>query len=611
MNRTPLVALLFLAGCLDAVDVGSHDGGSNAAVDAGTGIDAGSDGGPASCVVGLNQTCIELSWTPTTLDFGYVQPGLTVTAGVTFTNQAFRVVELSGLTIREGATPSTIYRVTMANIGDLTRLSIPAATRNAQTNAVIPGTATVTLSFRPVVLGPRGAMLSGSSDVPAQPTFNIPLSGTGGGPDIDLESPNTLDFGRIAFFAGNSSATRRVTLRNVGTRPTPPEARANLKLGVMGAPPYWSVIAKNAESSLSEICVGRFDLGNGTCIDDLPSTGPGSYNPAIGLEASATLDIPIRITPANTRVGASGNKEWEITFFSNDPDEPEVRVTVTARPVTLPPCNFTVTPTSLNFGSVTPPFSRDLTFQVCNTAPLAATGDRCLVTNLEMGTGSDAMFSLPVGAPLERELAPQECTTVLTRAWPQRALPATPTTVTGSVTFSISSTQGSQPRVQLTAMLAAAVCTSGVAMSCNDEPVDGGLGGLAGACVSDGCVCNAGFELNPLTRRCRATRPTTSCTVGLNQTCNADPMMSAFATAFCIVSDGMGGCSPETLDGGSAGLCGTVATTAGCTCSGAPPMPQCGGLCPAPAGRTCVATNCGNINCLPPLRCTSLNVCSL
>lgn len=128
-----------------------------------------------------------------------------------------------------------------------------------------------------------------------------------------------------------------------------------------------------------------------TCTDDLPATGAGSYNPAVGMEAlggSATLDIPIRVTPANTRVGASGNKEWEITFFSNDPDEPEVRLTVTARPVTLPPCNFSVRPTSLDFGVVTLPFSKHLTFQVCNLAPAIATGDRCLVTGLDLGPGS-------------------------------------------------------------------------------------------------------------------------------------------------------------------------------------------------------------------------------
>ncbi len=402
-----------------------------------------------------------LSWTPTTLDFGYVQPSLTVTSDVTFSNQSFKAIELSALTTREGANPSNIYKVAVANTGDLTRRTIPAATRNAATNAIVPGTAKVTLSFRPVLLGARQGTFSGSTDARNQASFTVPLRGIGGGPDIDLQPANTLNFGRIAYFSGNTaSATRRVTLRNVGTRPTPPDPRANLKLGAMGAGrPYWTVTAKNAESSLSEICVGRFDAMTNTCANDLPATGPGSYNPAVGIEASgaaATLDIPIRVAPANTTVGASGNKEWEVTFFSNDPDEPEVRLTVTARPVTLPPCRYSVTPLSLNFGVVTPPSTKDLTFQVCNVAPATATADICLVTNLDMGPGSDAMFSLPAGALQERELAPQECMTVQTRAWPQGALPTTPTTVNGSVTFSISDpTPGrSQPVVQLTATLA-------------------------------------------------------------------------------------------------------------------------------------------------------------
>jgi hypothetical protein len=401
-----------------------------------------------------------LSWAPTTLDFGYVQPGLTVPGEVTFSNQSFKAVELTSLATREGANPSNIYRVTGANMGDATRLTVPAATRDMATNAIVPGTAKATLSFRPAVLGPRQGTFTGQTDARNQPSFTVALRGFGGGPDIDVLPANTLNFGRIAYFSGSSaSATRRVTVRNVGTRPTPPDPRANLKLGVMGAGRPWTVTAKNAESSLSEICVGRFDTMTNTCTDDLPTTGPGAYNPAVGLEASgaaASLDIPIRVQPANTNVGASGNKEWEITFFSNDPDEPEVRLTVTARPVTLPPCNYTVTPVSLNFGVVTPPATKDLTFQVCNVAPATATGDICLVTNMDLGAGSDAMFSLPAGSLMERELAPQECMTVQTRAWPQGQLPATPTTVNGTVTFTISDpTPGrSQPSVQLTATLA-------------------------------------------------------------------------------------------------------------------------------------------------------------
>jgi len=184
-----------------------------------------------------------------------------------------------------------------------------------------------------------------------------------------------------------------------------------------------------------------------------------------------------------------------------------------------------------------------------------------------------------------------------------------------------------------------AVCSDRIAPSCNDGPVDGGVRAIAGSCVVGTCACNAGFEVNPATGRCRESGPAAACTVGMDQTCNANLGMSALAgtcvagvcqcstgfalssngkctassTGFCVVSDGMGRCTTEALDGGAAGggLCGSVGISEGCSCAGSPPMPRCGGLCPPTAGRTCVTTNCGSINCVPPLRCTGTNICSL
>lgn len=401
-----------------------------------------------------------LSWMPGTVNFGYVQPGLQVTQDVTFLNQSFRDVTISNLATREGANPSNIYKVTAANMGDLTKLTVPKATRDAMTNNIVPGTSKVTVSFRPTVLGPRQGTLAGTPDIAAQNSVSVSLRGFGGGPDIDVLPAGNLNFGRIAYFSGSSSfATRRVTLRNVGTRPATPDPAANLKLGANGAgKPYWRVTPKNAESSAAEICVGTFNTMTNTCTDDLPLTGMGLYDPAIGIEASgarASLDVPIRITPANTTVNAmTGNKEWEITFFSNDPDEPAVTITVTARPVVLPPCNYSVTPLNLAYGVVTPPNNKDLSFQICNLAPATQTGDICLVTNLDLEAGSDAMFSLPAGAVAEKELAPQECMNVVTRAWPQGMLPANPTNVTGAVAFNVSDPMRPQGRVQVTATLA-------------------------------------------------------------------------------------------------------------------------------------------------------------
>jgi hypothetical protein len=182
-----------------------------------------------------------------------------------------------------------------------------------------------------------------------------------------------------------------------------------------------------------------------------------------------------------------------------------------------------------------------------------------------------------------------------------------------------------------------AVCTDRIAMSCNDDPLDGGVGAVAGFCAVGTCGCNPGFELNPATGRCRASAAPVTCTDGVDQTCSADPAMSALAgtcvaercqcnvgfaltsagtcTAspggYCVVNDGMGRCSTLSLDGGtlSGGLCGSVGIPAGCGCGGSPPMPRCLGGCAPGAGTTCVTTNCGSINCLAPLRCIGTNIC--
>ncbi|MCA2980591.1 MAG: hypothetical protein INH37_20150, partial [Myxococcaceae bacterium] len=401
-----------------------------------------------------------LRFEPAVVDFGYVQPGLSVTREVTFTNLSFSEVTLANLGAREAGVVSPIFRVAAADVGNPARLTVPRAVRNPTTTALEPGTAKVTLAFAPTVLGPRTAELFGNPNVPGQTTITVPLKGFGGGPDIEVLPATGLNFGRVAFFAGSgSSATRRLTVRNVGTQPSNLDPAANLKLGARGAgKPYWRVVPLNAESLATEICVGDFDVTSQRCRDDLPASGQGLYDPAVGIEASVargSLDIPVRVTPANTTVNATtGVKAWAVTLFSNDPDEPEVTVNVTARPVLLPPCRYSFTPSTLGYGVVTPPQSRDRSFQICNEAPASDPTKICLVSGLDLEAGSNPIFSLPAGAVNERELAPQECMSVTARAWPRSQLPPNPTSVTGGVAFNVSDPVQPQARVQLTATLA-------------------------------------------------------------------------------------------------------------------------------------------------------------
>jgi hypothetical protein len=411
-----------------------------------------------------------ISCAPSPVEFGYAPPGTTVEAELTCSSLALRPQRLAMLATRETASPSSalsnIFKVIQTDSSDLTTLTIPAGTRDpAAPNmlGIIPGSVKVKLSFKPLVLGPRQHYLHMTSELQSQMAFSVLLRGVGGGPDIDVRPAPTLNFGRIAYFAGAnpaSFANRKLTVQNVGTRPTPPDPRANLKLGQPDGAggfmkPYWEVTAKPG-SDLSEICVGTFDTASGMCTNDLPAAGAGRYDPVQGLEAgssTAILDIPVRITP-----NGLGTREFEVKIYSNDPDEPVTTINVTANSVMLPPCDVEITPIALQFGIVSPPSIKDLGFNIRNR--LTGPSDVCLISNLELlpetgtPTGMPAVFSLPSGPITELDLMPGETRQVMVRAWPQGQLPPTPAQVVGKVQFNLANPTTPLAQVALSATIA-------------------------------------------------------------------------------------------------------------------------------------------------------------
>lgn len=399
-----------------------------------------------------------LSWSPATVDFGYAPPGTTVEREVTFSNQSLRDVALTMLNIQD-----ITYKVIETDQADLTKVTVPKGSRDTATNTITPGTVKVKMNFKPVVLGPRNSALRGKTDLNSQPDISVPLRGVGGGPDIDVRPVPNLNFGRIAYFPNAnppSYANRKITVQNVGTRPNPADPRANLKLGKVDAngdyvKPYWEVVPKNGAQA-SEICLGVFDTMTNTCTNDLPLVGAGRYDPVQGLEAGTStsiVEIPVRIIP-----NGLGMREFDVKIFSNDPDEPETVVTISANAVTLEPCDVTITPISLAFGIVAPPAVRDLGFSIRNnkTGP----NDMCLVSNLQLRpesgtpTGMPNVFSLPGGELAEIELQPGETRQIMVRAWPQGQLPAQPAQVVGKVGFNLAEPIQPQREVTMTATIA-------------------------------------------------------------------------------------------------------------------------------------------------------------
>lgn len=412
-----------------------------------------------------------ISWTPASLDFGYAPPGLSREGLITFSSLSLSPVTLSQLRATE-STGADVFSVIETDSSDLTKLSIPAATRDAN-DELVAGQATVRVRFAPLVLAPRQGFLSASTDFPSQAQINVPLRGVGGGPDIEVHPSPTLEFGRIAYFPNANPlvhASRIITVQNVGTRPQVADPQANLKLGQPTGPgsygaPYWD-ITPGPGSDRSEICVGVYDTLNQRCSDALPTVGAGAYDPVQGLEAGVAgqLRIPVRVMPHGL-----GERSFTVTFYSNDPDEPQTVITVHALAVDVPPCDLEVSPIALQFGVVAPPAIRDLGFTLRNrkTAP----GEFCLLTGLELlpeagtPTGFPPVFQLPndftsPSQPLnEYELQPGETKQIRVRAWPQGLLPPLPVRVTGAVGFNVADLVDPERQLTLTATIATACLT--------------------------------------------------------------------------------------------------------------------------------------------------------
>ncbi len=352
---------------------------------------------------------------PAVLDFGFIAPGLTKTASLRVRNHGIAPVVLSNLQTRIGASPSTEYRI----VGGATTVTAPAE-----------GTVEIPLSFTPANLGLRNGALVMTTPISTQPVLSCPLRGTGGGPDIDVR-PTSLDFGRVPIFAG-SGVTRKVTLRNLGTRPQPPDASGNLHLQ------RWDVIPKNMASVAADICVGTWSAGQ--CSSSL-----AAYDPAVGIVAISTafLDVPIRVMPSR-----AGNLEWDVIFHSNDPDEPAVTVNVKAVGVSLPPCDYVVTPPALSFGLLASGKSLTLPFQITNIGQ-----NDCLITSLDLDPNTPSIFSLPGGPLTGVDLVAGQSMLVLVKAQPLGLAPTAVQTHMGSLSIYASSPAAPRTQVQLSAQV--------------------------------------------------------------------------------------------------------------------------------------------------------------
>ncbi|MFZ5468850.1 MAG: choice-of-anchor D domain-containing protein [Myxococcota bacterium] len=355
-----------------------------------------------------------LSWTPSSIDYGYISTGTESVKAVTFTN-----LSKVPVTLRNIATQLADFVVVAPPGVDPGTLTIPGGNVPTQ----------LSVACRPSSLGPRQSTVSFDTGLLKQPRGTVALSCYGGGPNITVMPRPTLNFGKVG-----ATVVRKVTVLNSGTKPPNADPNGNLKLGSVGPSgpgelPFVSLVPKNGNTAPGEFSVGI----------------PPTYDPAVGLEAVPgrnVVDLVVTLTPQSY-----GTKEAELTLYSNDPDEPEVTVRLTADFQQLPPCNWAATPAQLNFGLVTPPTYKDLPVTLTNRGQNA--GDICYLSGIEIAAGSDPAYSL-VGGPVDsKELQPGESMQLLVRVWPQVAVPSGLVTLSGFLQFNVSSPTQPQGLVPL------------------------------------------------------------------------------------------------------------------------------------------------------------------
>lgn len=367
--------------------------------------------------IGSNET---LTWSPTSLAYGFVNPGSEAIKEVVFINPASVPVVLTAVT---STNPADFYHAVPAGT-DATRLSIPG-------NSVpFP----MKIACNPSQLGGRTGSVTFLTGLTQTPGGTIALTCTGGGPRIRVAPRPTLAFGRVGFFPGNPNFTvqRKVNVQNVGSRPPMPDPTSNLYLG--------QVAMDGTPGQLP-----LFDLvpATGTAADEFVVALGSPYNPTVGLQAIAGqnfVDLTVTLKPQSI-----GMKSASFTLYSNDVGEPSITVTFTADVQQLPPCTFITSPAQANFGLVTPGTQKDLPITITNTSVTA--GETCYLSGIELGAGSDLAFSIVGGNIVEKELQPQESFQVVVRAAPTGPTPTMLQTLTGQLVFN--STSAARPQASI------------------------------------------------------------------------------------------------------------------------------------------------------------------
>lgn len=321
-------------------------------------------------------TASGLECMPAVVQFGDINPGRIATRTVTCTNVSTGDLTVSG------------WGVSASTPAELTATAFPGTPLLVATGT----TFNVEVHFAPTV-ATLGVTVTGALEVRSESEgrsltpVSIPLEGTGGGPDIAI-LPDHLDFGRVAV---GTSYSKRLLVENAGY--------SDLVVSM--------VTPDGSEAAMFAAAPGAFSLATGTS-----TIVTVTFSPTAEVQAVATL-----------------------LFASNDGSDPVVGVPLSGIGVALPPCDYEIVPSSLNFGVIPVRQTATQSIRVQNNG-----ATDCLMNDVEI-TG-DPELTLANG-PETNIVIPGG----MAKDLPISYAPLAATSHSALVGFYISSASASQPTV--------------------------------------------------------------------------------------------------------------------------------------------------------------------
>lgn len=258
---------------------------------------------------------------PNPVDFGWRAVEATHKQVLTIANQGTRDLELNGIELAPGSSPTISWE------------NFPAAGTRLAPNQVVSFDVTFTPTSDMVqTTGPIGTLVFLTNDLSDGGRNPVDVYGRAEVPVLQVNPPDVVDF---AFVAQNLTNRRQVSLYNAGSAPL-----------------------RISSITLTDSANNEFEI-------EPDNWGPTSATPSEAVLAPTEYRA---FTVKFTNRGASSGTQWgKLRITSTDGARPQWDIDLKAQRAGSPICEVALVPSQLDFGTVARGFRRTMTANLINT----------------------------------------------------------------------------------------------------------------------------------------------------------------------------------------------------------------------------------------------------